>query len=194
MVVVVLGGCASWSLISHVTRGWQADCVPRRFLSDEMRCSWFTTWSPTVRVLVSILPACCSPSALSRGRRTTGRPSQPAPGTSLADDRRFSWRWQRRAGHRRATGRVVWSSSQWRWPSSRRSRGAAVPSRSRAWRSSPRIGYIGRNALLWIRGDGFRSTPTPIAYAATAFAYLMTGFVGTALLAARRTSMNMGGR
>jgi hypothetical protein len=49
-----------------------------------------------------------------------------------------------------------------------------------------RIGYIGRDALVWIRGDGFRATPTAVAYAASAFAYLMAVLVGAALLAVRR--------
>jgi hypothetical protein len=49
-----------------------------------------------------------------------------------------------------------------------------------------RIGYIGRDALVWFSRDGFRSTPTTVAYAATAFAYAMAALVGMALLTGRR--------
>jgi hypothetical protein len=49
-----------------------------------------------------------------------------------------------------------------------------------------RIGYIGRDALLWIRGGGYRAAPTAVAYAASALTYLMAAVVGAALLRDRR--------
>jgi hypothetical protein len=49
-----------------------------------------------------------------------------------------------------------------------------------------RIGYIGHDALVWIRADGYRSEPTTVAYAASAFAHAMAVIGAVALVAARR--------
>jgi hypothetical protein len=257
IVIVVLGGCASWALISRVTRGWQSDCVPHELLSSEMRCSWFTTWSPTVRVLVSVLPGALlavgalalssynGPSYPGMRVRLAGRGTAvvaSAAALALVVAGFLPWfgdTWadgQSGAGHSHASGWA--SSSHW-------SRGlifvavglgvfAAFAWRRRAvpvagmavvavclvigvgelsaqwWlllrpvhRARPiavirifddahpeppqdRIGYIGRDALVWIRADGFRSAPTAVAYAASGVAYVMAAVVTAALLSARR--------
>jgi hypothetical protein len=240
-------------LISRVTRGWQADCVPHTLLSSEMRCSWFTTWSPTVRVVVSVLPGALLAvgalawSAYDRASRPAGMSVRlagrgaaivatmaalalvvagflPWFGDTWADGRTGT-------AHSHASGWA--SSSHWSRGLIFMAVGLAVFAAFVWWRRTvpiagmalvavclaigigelsaqwwlllrpvhhgrtlavirifddahpqppqDRIGYIGRDALLWIRGDGFRSGPTAVAYVASALAYVVAALVGAAM-------------
>jgi hypothetical protein len=268
MVIVALGGYASWALFHHVTQNWQSDCVSRRYLpaQDMVTCTWFTTWSGAVQLIVSALPGVFlalgaiawsawrhDPEPGSMTGRGAGRrsglfliagaaallivgflpwyavrwkgvsdvsftsPNNPPP-VSIHHSYASAWEasshwsigllliaaaaalgamalWSGPAMPRVARALVVLClvvgvaelATQW-WLLVRPVRPGIPGLRIFTGQVPARYlpGYIGRNALVWTNFPGIRQGPTGIAFASSAVALLVSGWLALRLLVGRR--------